>query len=110
MVLFDNSTAFKEVSEETKALVRSTEGLARLKRRDPAMYGDHHKCNKCAGPAKYIEKNTHWCKYCLDTENYPHLTGMSQEERDILRDRNIANIKTGNIVNVGNYAETKVGF
>ena len=110
MPFFDRSTAFKHVSEETKRLC-ATGGQSRLKPRDPAMYGDHHKCNKCGEQAKYIAKDTHWCKYCLDTEDYPHLAGLSQEERDVIKAENLEKMGKSSIVNVKNMdTPGKIGF
>jgi hypothetical protein len=43
--LFEYSTAFRNVSAETKKLCEDGHSN-RLKRRDPAMYGDHHKCKQ----------------------------------------------------------------
>jgi ribosomal protein S14 len=93
--VFDNSSVFKPISEATKKLVEEHSGSVRLKKRDPAMYGDHHKCNKCSEPAKYIAKDTHWCRYCLDTEEYPQLAGKTQDERDAIRDEALYGKKAG---------------
>jgi hypothetical protein len=94
--LFEYSTAFRNVSAETKKLCEDG-GSNRLKRRDPAMYGDHHIC-KCGEPAKYIVKDAHWCKYCLDTEEYPHLAGKSQEERIAIKAEGMAKIGGAKLV------------
>lgn len=107
---YANSRAFKQVSEEVKKLVAQSNGT-RLPRRDPAMYGDHHKCNKCGEQAKYISRNTHWCRYCLDTEDYPHLAGLSQEERDGIKEENLAKITGARLVNAENLKNPSgIGF
>ena len=61
-----------------------------MKPRDPAMYGDHHKCNKCQAPSKYIAKETHWCRYCLEIDTNPQYSSMTMEEIDQLRMDSIA--------------------
>lgn len=80
-------------------------------RRDPSMYGDHHMCHKeCGRKARYIARDLHWCKFCLDTEEYPHLAGLTQEERDELKAKNLAAIGRTNIVNSNNLRTGNAGF
>ena len=100
MALF-NSKYIREVSEDVKKLVAQAGHGSKLLPRDPAMYGDHHKCNACGEPAKYIKKDTHWCKYCWSTDEYPHLTGLTQEERDKLQAENLAKVTGPRLVNPG---------
>jgi ribosomal protein S14 len=107
--VFDNSSVFKPISEETKKLIESHSGSTRLKKRDPAMYGDHHTCNQCGEAAKYIAKDTHWCRYCLDTVEHPHLAGKTQEERDAIRDEALGRVVKGGH-SIGMKSPPKIGF
>lgn len=100
------STVFKEVSEETKRQVAGTDG-SRLKQRDPSMHGTHHTCSKCDEVGKYIAKNTHWCEYHLDLEEYEYLAGMSREEYEAFKAKNKNKEEKVNIVNAKNLA---IGF
>lgn len=56
------------------------------------MYGDHHKCNVCSEQAKYIAKDTHWCRKCLDDVDYPHLKDKTLEERQAIQTAALAKI------------------
>lgn len=106
------SSAFKEVSEETKRQV--AEGNAtRTERRDPSMHGDHHKCIKCDEFGKYIANNSHWCSYHLDLEEHSYLAGMSREEYEEYKRKNHERVlnepSKSSIVNAKNLAP-KIGF
>lgn len=110
MSLFGKSKVFQPVSDEVRRLVANA-GTSRLPPRDPAMYGDHHKCNACGESARYIAKNTHWCRYCLDSEEYPHLVGLSQEDRDKIKEENLAKINGARLVNAENLKNPgSIGF
>jgi hypothetical protein len=78
-------------------------------KRDPSMYGDDHKCNKCEEQAKYIKRNLHWCLMCWNRDEYPHMIHLSDEQIDALRTENIKSSKGRGIFNVENM-KSKVGF
>ena len=79
--------------------------MSRIAPRDPSMHGSHHKCNVCLTDfGKYIWKNTHWCRVCLDNAQYPELIHLTQAEREERRiyysqnvDRKSSFLNTGNI-------------
>lgn len=74
----------------------------RLAERDPSMHGWHHVCCKCDKEfGKYIWKDKHWCKDCLDEIDTP---GLTPEQRQQNRLNGAAGkiIKPRSLINAGN--------
>ena len=87
--------------------------MSRIGSRDPSMHGSHHKCNVCLTEfGKYIWKNTHWCRVCLDNAQYPQLIHLTQAEREERRLNFAKNDeKKSSIVNAENIKELgSIGF
>lgn len=91
--------------------------MSRLADRNPNMHGSHHKCNVCLVEfGKYIWKDTHWCRVCIDNAQYPQLIHLTQAEREQRRiDISLRVDKKNSFLNTGNIekkqeAEAGVGF
>jgi hypothetical protein len=42
-------------------------------------------CHKCGEPCRYIHDDAVWCRTCLDIEQYPQFSHLTQAEREQLR-------------------------
>jgi hypothetical protein len=51
--------------------------------------------------SRYIHNNKHWCRECLDKEQYPQLAHLTQEEREQVRADTLKNVKNRGFLNTG---------
>lgn len=91
--------------------------MSRIAPRDPEMHGSHHKCSVCLTEfGKYIWKNKHWCRVCLDNAQYPQLIHLTQAEREEQRKFHATHVDHKNsFLNTGNIekkeeAPVAIGF
>jgi hypothetical protein len=92
--------------------------MSRTLERDSSMHGSHHKCSVCLTEfGKYIWKDKHWCRVCIDNAQYPELIHLTQAEREERRiyysthmDKKNSFVNTGNLDKKEESMESSVGF